>query len=94
MYENLKNELKDIKIISMMCDLEEKIYEKINSICEKYGVEANCYDFDYSRVYKKGYDTKENWDDYYLFSVDISYQPTGKFTEDEEEFYMSIVEIC
>lgn len=49
---------------------EEDYYCGLKSIVEKFDLEVNVYDFDGERIYQKGYESKENWENELVACVD------------------------
>lgn len=85
-YKNLISDLKNIKVTGTEYGGEQKICKEIEKVCENNDVEADCFDFDFIRIYKKGYQETQNWDTEYIGSLEIGFELIGK-NEDDEEIY-------
>ena len=46
--------------------------EIIENLLKGLDVEINTRDFDYDRIYKKGYEDIEDWEEYYICSIDYT----------------------
>lgn len=66
----IKEDLKNTVITGTEDEIVDKYYDEVHRIAEKYGYEANTCDFDWERIYNKGYQSKENWDDEYIISLE------------------------
>jgi hypothetical protein len=64
---------------------EEELEILISKTLAKYDLAINTGDFDYNRIYKKGYQEIEDWDDYYVTSFSFV------TNDDETKLY---VEVC
>ena len=67
--KNIKEKLVGKKFI------EENYNKELNKLVKEFDLEANTCDFDFDRLYKIGYEKKENWDDEYVASIHITYIP-------------------
>lgn len=65
--------LKDALIDKMF--EEEDYYDGLKSIVSKFGLEANTCDFDDERIYKKGYEEKEDWEAEEVAYISIQFVP-------------------
>ena len=57
----------------------------LNNMLKDFNVEVNLCDFDFDRVYKAGYEAKEDWDTEYIASMETQFI-TREEEENEEEF--------
>lgn len=64
MLEELKNTL-----IGKIFE-EENYYQALKNIVGEFDLEVNTCDFDNERVYQKGYENKENWEDELIAHID------------------------
>ena len=46
--------------------------EIIENLLKGLDVEINTWDFDYDRIYKKRYEDIEDWEEYYICSIDYT----------------------
>lgn len=76
-------EINSIKIVSDdEKEAEQEYYQELKRIAEKHGYEANTCDFDFERIYNRGYEDKEDWEDEYICSVEQEIEVNEK-SEDE-----------
>lgn len=64
---------------------EEELEILISKTLAEYDLAINTGDFDYNRIYKKGYQEIEDWDDYYVTSFSFV------TNDDETKLY---IEVC
>lgn len=68
---NIKAEIKK-KLIGL--EFNESSYaEEVSKLLQNLDVEVNTTDFDIDRIYKKGYEGSDNWDEHYICSLDVSF---------------------
>ena len=67
----MKNQLKEeLKTLLVGKEFKEDDYNEtlLNNMLKDFNVEVNLCDFDFDRVYKAGYEAKEDWDTEYIAS--------------------------
>lgn len=52
---------------------EDKLREMVIEALNQYDLEVNWWEFDLERVYKKGYEQNDFWDDYYIAGYQICF---------------------
>ena len=65
----MKNQLKEeLKTLLVGKEFKEDDYNEtlLNNMLKDFNVEVNLCDFDFDRVYKSGYEAKEDWDTEYI----------------------------
>lgn len=55
--------------------IDENYNKELNNLVKEFDLEANTCDFDFDRLYRAGYEKKENWDDEYVCSIQVNYIP-------------------
>ena len=84
----MKNQLKEeLKTLLVGKEFKEDDYNEtlLNNMLKDFNVEVNLCDFDFDRVYKAGYEAKEDWDTEYIASMETQFI-TREEEENEEEF--------
>ena len=90
----MKNQLKEeLKTLLVGKEFKEDDYNEtlLNNMLKDFNVEVNLCDFDFDRVYKAGYEAKEDWDTEYIASMETQFITRGE--EENEEEFMKIINV-
>ena len=77
----MKNQLKEeLKTLLVGKEFKEDDYNEtlLNNMLKDFNVEVNLCDFDFDRVYKAGYEAKEDWDTEYIASMETQFITRGE----------------
>ena len=88
----MKNQLKEeLKTLLVGKEFSEDDYREtvLNDMLNDFNAEVNLCDFDFDRIYKAGYECKENWDTEYIASIETQFITR----EENEEEFIKIIKI-
>lgn len=72
---------------------ENNYYDELTKIASQFGLETNTCDFDNERIYNKGYENKECWEDELVAVVEIQFIPIYDEHGEIDCYHIRIVDV-